>query len=274
MVQINQDISTFREFYIYGKPIPTKIGNLHFITVEEYYDFITKGYLTVLTMETSQLTKFLRQFAQQDKGIKGFIEFLLNTDTFTTLQIVEAYIQNEPDYQNSYVNLFGLVDYYNKTKEMFEFCFKEDVFGRIESAEEFEQYKELIREINCISYEKPNPNPEIEKYNQMKRLMQQQKGEQVTFESMYTSVGLALGRDPDSMTLYKFYRYFERIAQFKNYDTSTLFATVAEKVKIEPWYKHIEKEEDAPLTISESQLKNRNIKPTDVLTNNKPKEDR
>ena len=42
------------------------------------------------------------------------------------------------------------------------------------------------------------------------------------------------------MTLYKFYKYFDRLSQFKNYDTTTLFTTVSSDVKIEPWFKSFE----------------------------------
>lgn len=245
------------------------------MTVGEYYDFVTKGYLNVLTMTKNELFAKLKNIEQLDQGIETILSILSSVSLFEFLNIMKRYpIEDEKQRQNSVIHLIGLYDLYVTFKDMFEFCFKEDMFDKISSSEEFEMCRDLIIEINCIPYEKPNPNPEIERYNQMKRLMQKNKGESIDWESMYTSVGLALGRDPDDITLYKFHKYFERIAQFKNYDTSTLFATVSDKVKIEPWFKKIEYEEDAPLTISEEQLKNRNIKPTDVLIKNKNKEDR
>ncbi|HHY96860.1 MAG TPA: hypothetical protein GYA04_02370 [Acholeplasma sp.] len=118
----------------------------------------------------------------------------------------------------------------------------------------------MICEINCIDFERPNPNPEIERFNQMRRLMQKNKGESIDFESMYTSVGLAFGKDPDDMTLYKFHKYFARLAQFKNHDTTVLFRTVDNNVKIEPWYKIIEEKKKQLQTISEDMLKRNNPK--------------
>lgn len=84
--------------------------------------------------------------------------------------------------------------------------------------------------------------------------MQKSKGESLTFEAMYTSVGLAFGKDPDDMTLYKFYKYFDRLSQFKNYDTTTLFATVSTDVKIEPWFKSFEEKKNEMQTISEKEV--------------------
>ncbi len=259
-------LKALKPFYIYGRPLETDIGTLHFITVGEWYDFVLEGYLSVLTMEKCDVENQLKSIVHLDSGVQIVLDVLKFCDFFTFIKNIGESVNNETDIENTYLHALGLVDLYQKMREMFEFCFKEDVFHKITSQEEFDSYRGLIMDINCITHEKPNPNPEIERFNQMKRLLQQHKGDDVTFDSMYTSVGLALGKDPDNMTMYKFYKYFERLMQFKNYDTSVLFATVSDKVKVEPWYKKVEYKEDTQITISEEQLKNKSVSIDNILT--------
>jgi ABC-type uncharacterized transport system ATPase subunit len=83
--------------------------------------------------------------------------------------------------------------------------------------------------------------------------MKKRKGEEITFETMYTSVWLYIGHVPDELTLYQFHALFSRVAQFKNYDTSTLFATVSKDAKIDPWYKlvNILEENEKKISLNE-----------------------
>lgn len=243
-----------KEFYIYGRPIKTQIGDLHFITVEEYYDFIHEGHLSILVLQKEDLLQRLKEIEKLDSGIKPIISTVEKLTLFEFVRLIGNLDMDGIDDQ-SYIKLLKIDSLYAGFKKLFEFCFKEDVFDRILSNEEFEEYRKLILEINCIPYEKPNPNPEIERYNQMKRLMQKHKGESADFESMYTSVWVGLSQCPDKLTLYRFNKLFARIAQFKNYNTSTLFATVSNDVKIDMWYKAIEEQEEEKQYITEEQLK-------------------
>lgn len=242
-----------KEFYIYGRPIDTKIGKLHFLTVGEYYDFVLNGHLGYLTFQKDDLLKKLKEIEKMDDGVKPIVETLEELTLFEFIRLMGSF--GDTLDENSYIKLLHLDNLYLEFRKLFEFCFKEDVFDKIESNEEFEQYRELILEVNCIPYEKPNPNPEIEKYNAMRRLMQKHKGDSMDFESMYTSVWVGIGQCPDKLTMYKFNKLFERIAQFKNYDTTTLFATVSGDTKIDAWYKVVEKKEEEKQFITEDQLK-------------------
>lgn len=121
-----------------------------------------------------------------------------------------------------------------------------DFMSDIKSDVELESYLDLFKEMNCIKVEKENPNPEIEKFNKLRRKIQEAKGEGITYEAMYTSVWLEVNKEPKDLTLYQFYKLFDRISQFKQYDTSTLMATVSKDAKIEPWYKAIKHEDNNP----------------------------
>lgn len=121
--------------------------------------------------------------------------------------------------------------------------FDKDMFGTvILDEEDLKHWNEKILSINGYPVSKENPNPEIERFNVMKREMQKAKGLTTDFESMYTSIALQGGytqEEINNMTFYFFYRLFSRLNYFKDYDTSTLFKTVdsSGNIKIEPWYK-------------------------------------
>jgi hypothetical protein len=210
-------LQNVKELYILGQPIETEIGKLHFVKVKDYPKLLR--YVPYIDIEKNDI---LREIAKIDKEIANSIKDL----SFLTL-IKE---------------LRNVFDIYNVYEEMFLFLFRDDVFDKVESDEQLNELKKLIRKMNNIPYEEKNPNPEIQRFNDLKKLYNQRKsaGGGITFEAIYTSVEVETGENPDDMTIYKMYALFSRISQFKNYDTTILYNSVSGKVDIEVWYKHID----------------------------------
>lgn len=203
-----------RDFYILCEPIDTRIGKLHFLKVKDYPKLLR--YSSYLLLEKDEIVKAIKEF---DENLADYL---------SGLQLIEV------------IKLLKGTGIYDSFRKLFQLCFKKDVFDLIETDEELEYYRNLIKKINCINIEKPNPNLEIERFNRFRRFLQSKKGEAITFEAIYTSVWAAVGQKPNDMYIYELYALFNRIAQFKQYDTTTLFATISGEVKIEPWYKHID----------------------------------
>jgi len=213
------------ELYILGKPIDTDIGKLYFIKIKDYDELLER--LNILLLEKNDLINIFKEISIREPVYNFFLDYLNENSLFDFLCL----------FKKDEVKEIWLVEFYNKFKELFEFCFKEDVFDLIKTNEEFENYRELIKTINCVDVEKPNPNPEIERRNQLRKLLQQEQ--KITFESMFTSIEVLTGRDPNEMTIYRFNKLFDRVAQVKNYDSATLLFTAYKDVKVEPWYKEI-----------------------------------
>lgn len=232
------------ELYILGNPIDTRIGKLYPVKIKDYYEFLKHQY--TLLFEIDDLVKIFKMICQQDSSYNFFVNYLKSSNLFDFLCLFK---QDEPR------EIKWMYEFYIKFKELFQFCFKEDVFDLIQSNEEFEEYRELIKNVNYIKVEKPNPNPEIERRNKLKRLLEQNRNDNITFEAMFTSIEAITGRDPNEMTIYRFHKLFERICQIKNYDTSTLFATISSEAKIEPWYKDIAISAKNENYITEEQLR-------------------
>lgn len=230
------------DFYILGLPIETPIGIMYPTLMEDYPTLI--GFMPIIQLDKNDISNSLKDMAKEN------IEFQPLVDYIHSVTLFEFTISFKSDeYKGSFLH-----DIYIQYKNLFQFCFKEDVFDNIKTDDEFKFYIQLIKEVNDIQYEKPNPNPEIARFDRLKRMLQEAKGESISFEAMYSSVLLSSGIHPNEMTIYQFNKAFDRIGHFKNYDTTTLFKTVdtSGKLKVEPWYRTTKKEK--PSVITEEQL--------------------
>lgn len=233
-------MENIKELYILEKPIKTRIGYIHPTLVGEYDKLVQ--FDGVLNLDKTALVNHFIELTNQDNNFQPFLDIVRELDMFNFILLCGV-----DEYKGSF-----LYDLYAKYRELFEFAFKEDVFLLIENNKEFNEYINIIRDINSIKYEPTSPNPEVERRNQLRRKLDSMKGDNVTFEDMFTSVCAGLNKLPsevNKMTVYSFYKIFQRIGQFKNYDTNVLFATVSSEAKIEPWYKSTEvKKEQAYIT--------------------------
>lgn len=217
-------MENIKEFYIIGEPIDTRIGTLHPIKVKDYPYFIQ--HINTVLFDKRDLLFFLNGMAAQNSEFQPLLDIANEMRLFDFIMYFSSEI-----YRGSFLH-----DLYGQYKALFQFCFHEDVFDKIQDSEEFEYYINLIKEFNDLNQEKISHNPEIARFDRMKRLLAEAKGELITFEAMYTSILLSSNTHPNDMTLYQFNKAFDRITQYKANDTTTLFSTVSNEVEIIPWY--------------------------------------
>lgn len=234
MEQLNIDtdlldpIENIEDFYILGNPIITDIGICYFLKVKDYMKILQ--YIDLLSLEKFQLIRHYKQIFDIGKMTKQFqdsqLQFIEHiTKVIEQVELIQ-YIKNEQTAENIL----------KRYKELFQICFKSDVFELIKTDEEFDYYRDLIITMNNIPVVKENPNPEIEEYNRLERELAAMESGNITFKSIYTSVWAFVGEEPYNMTLYKMYALFNRISCFKNSDATTLFRTVSNEVKTQHWY--------------------------------------
>lgn len=207
------------------------------------YEELSK-HLWSLFLDKGQLIGTLKNLADESEAFEPFLEI---AEDVTVYEFIVMFSTEE--FKGSFI-----YDLYTGQKELFEFMFGEDVFDSLENEEQFEYCRQLMVEMNDISFELPNPNPELARLDKMKQKLMELKGENITFEAMYSSVLLSSSVHPNDLTLYQFNKAFDRVVHFKNYDTSTLFKTVDQsgKMDISPWYGTTKDKE--PSTISQEQL--------------------
>ncbi len=238
---MEDSMEDIEDFYILGEPIKTKIGILYPIYMSHYW--ILNKHIGILAIEKEDVINYLDKLSQISE------EFEMLFKCAKEIGLYELIIS----FKDDKFNQFFLHDIYKQYKEFFEFCFREDVFDKIQNDEELKYYLELIKGFNDIKYQKPNPNPEIAKFDLLERQLLEAKGELINFEAMYTSNLITSGVHPNKMTIYQFNKAFDRISVFKNYDTSTLFKTVdvEGKIDITPWYSEIKKKKPSSITDEE-----------------------
>ncbi|MGF0274391.1 hypothetical protein P5495_018775 [Bacillus velezensis] len=105
--------------------------------------------------------------------------------------------------------------------------------------------RELVLKMCCLKEEKISSNPEIQKANERSKRVKSQDVDQVDIADIISTVSTYTGylyKDINDMTLFQLYMTYHRIARFKQYDTSTLFATVSPEAgkNIVNWDKHID----------------------------------
>lgn len=226
-----------KEFYIIGEPIDTPIGQCEFIRVKDYPSYFMD--LQIVSWTKDQIYYKYSQL-NKDGSLNEFLDELKKISLYETIvsipEIKQAYL-------NVLVKVFG----------------DEEIINQI-TEENFNDYRKLVLDMNCLKEEKVNPNPEIQAAIERSRRVKQRENEPLEFADIASSIVAASGgigyKDLGDMTIYQFYMTYHRIAQIKNYDTSTLFATVSsEKINIESWSKHIDLFEEEKHAISHDEFK-------------------
>lgn len=225
-----------KEFYILGLPIDTPIGKCNFLRVKDYPDFF-------MDLQVVALTKnhIISKYNELNK--KGELsEFIQQLHKVSLFEIA--------------TNISEIADSYER---LFSKLFNDPTILEKVNGENFEYYRQLVMTMNCLKDEKVNPNPEIQRAIERSKRVKDREGEKLEFADIVTSVvgynGLTY-EAINNFSIYQLYMTYHRIAQFKNYDTSTLFATVsADKINIESWSKHINLFEEENHSISHDEFK-------------------
>lgn len=209
------------EFYILGLPIETDIGKCNFLLVKEYPNYFMD--LQVVSLSKAQI---IYKYNEINKN-GNLDEFLEELNKASLLEIGMGI----PDISQSYIRLFN---------KLFD---SETIITKL-NEDNFDYYRKLIMTMNCMKEEAINPNPEIQKAIERSKRVKAKEGEKFEFADIVSSVvgynGLSY-KDINEFTIYQLYMTYHRIAHIKNYDTSTLFATVStDKINIDSWSKHID----------------------------------
>lgn len=217
-----------REFFIFGEPVETELGKVRFLTYKEYLLHLSE--LSLITLNVLHL--YYRYMKQIDKNDKDALEAL---ERFKELSLHEIVV-NDPSFVNNYAKMFEMVIEPSPH-------FQGNVFEQIfKDKNLFMYYRDLIMSMNLLSEEEVSPNPEIQKFIEMKQNVHKPK-EESSFTDIVSSIVAGTSntfKDVCNMTVFQVYAVYYRMGAIFDYNTSTLFATVSEKVKIESWGRHLD----------------------------------
>ena len=253
-----EDIYKYQKLLFYSKEdLHDTIEDLLDITKEDIFKIITPSYIEILkNYQMIEIIKAFKELGYYDI-FKFVYDYFCGNGTFDTLILsdndlliykiqimgkLKVLLNNEDIIKNineipseeinksmciNIIKNIQQIGLYKAYSELFDFCFKDEkgTFDKIQTDEEMEQYIELIIDMNCVSKsddgdEDDNTDPEIKKFNMYDKLIRESKQGNVTFQSMYASLWLALQKQPEFLTIYQYNTLFQQLGQFKGYEAT------------------------------------------------------
>lgn len=233
-----------KDSFLLGEPIETDIGLIRFLTVSEYLK--TSSDLLALNLNILHLYhRYRKMLDDTDKEVFSALEELKSESLFN-------FINENKDFKESYLRVFSMVLDMND---------KGDVMNSLERIFEDEALfmgtRQLIMEMQLQSETPVSDNLEIQEYYETRAEMKRKEAGDQSFSDIISSVVAGTSnsfKDVRDMTIIQLYSIYYRIGAFKNFDVLTLFASVGNKDKIEPWDKHIDLFSKAELGIDYSEF--------------------
>lgn len=146
------------------------------------------------------------------------------------------------------------------------------IFNIIESAEEFKELNDLIRDINGWEYEEPHHDPIMRRQQEKLELHKKKFAPNITLASMWSTVAVGTGYTPleiGDLTIKQFFELHGRISKFKEFDLSIIASVFGGKLSV--FNEELKKIDDTHMDIG---LNNDDIKNINQKRNNqKIKED-
>lgn len=210
MLQHIQHLKAKYDFDITCDSVKTRIGTLKLKRMDEYNRFPRET--AIILMDRSD---YLSLLSTLDERIYKLAKEL---HTFDFIKMVE---------ENG-MTAMGIDLIVGLFKNAFKYLFEDDVLFKIENAEEYDEMILLIKWVHGLPVEMENPNPMIARLDKIKKQLNN-KGESMDFDTMYSSVWMAIGQKPNTLTMYEFTELLFRLSSVKSYETTTLFKTVDSK---------------------------------------------
>jgi len=238
-----------RDFYIFGEPIDTKFGKIRFLTYKEY--LLNLSELSLISQNVLHLYYMYRKQFEKEKNSKELIEELNQYKKKNLYEIVLG-----TDYiLEAYLKILLLV---LDTNEYSDEEFKIVIDAIFSTEEDFMYIRNMIMDMQVLTEDDVSPNEEIQKAIERSRRVKQHSSDKQSFVDIVTSITASTNNsfeDVCNMTVFQVYATYARISAIFNYNTTTLFATVAEKVSIEAWNKHINLFEKKTDTLTQEEFK-------------------
>lgn len=213
-----------KEFFIFGLPVETELCSVRFLKYHEYVQVLPE--LSMMSLNVLHLYyQYKNAHKEKNPEIDKILEELKQDKLFNI-------VLGQEEFAMAYLKIFKMV------------IDDESVIEKIFDNEKlFMFYRKLVLDMQILNEEIVSPNEEIQKAIERSRRVKQQKAEKQSYGDIISSIVAGTSnsfKDVTEMNVYQVYSIFYRMSAIFNYQTSSLFATVAEKVQIESWNKHID----------------------------------
>lgn len=219
-----------REFYIFGEPVETELGNVRFLTYKEY--LINISQLSMMSLNVLHIYhQYRKMFDNQKLSKEDKIEIDKSLEEFKK-QSLYSIVMDDGSISDAYYKIFQLVIGDENTIEKI-----------FDSEELFMWYRALVLEMNMLQEDEVSPDKKVQEFIEKSKRVRQKNSEKQTLYDITSSIVVGANIPYErlsEMTVLQIYATYFRIGQMKSYDTTTLFATVSEKASIEAWNKSID----------------------------------
>lgn len=239
-----------REMYIFGEVQDFDIGNkktvkIRFLTYKEY--LMNMSHLSLISMNTLHIYHQYRKILKNESAeVLDEIEALKRESLYNI-------VSRSPDLIDSYLRILALkLDIYEEqeVEEFITLIFSDEAV--------FMKARELIMDTEMLVESEVSPNPEVQKGIEISRNLKSQNNKNAPgIADVLTSIvtGTAISfEDLQDMTAIQVNSVYQRIGAFKEYDTTTLFATVSSDVNIESWGRKIDLYEKTSSSIAKQEF--------------------
>ncbi len=240
MIKIT-DNSYDKNLFIFGESVETEFGEVRFLTYREFLQNSTD--LQLIAQNTLHI---YYHYKNQMKAVGASASEMEQLKEIKDIDLFEIVLGTQ-QILNAYLKIFQLVFDRNE-KAPFEQIFS--------SSENFHFIRKLIMDMSVLTEDKVSPNEEIQSAIERSKRVKKNNSEEQSFVDIVTSIVASTSNsfeDVCNMNVFQVFAIYARVGAIYNYQATTLFATVAEKVKIESWNKHIDlfKVEDDSLSRDE-----------------------
>ena len=229
---------------ILGIPIVTDLGEIKPLSL---YDYVNLG--VELQVVSFEKTRILHEYrlnldieVQKSKELEAQMKKL--NETKSLKEIVTGVI---PAFLNAYIAIIAqsMFSDIENTEDRIK---KSHDFVKELDDTQFENLRDIILKINSQSKQKAFLDYELQRKKEQGIRLNSQGKEGANLVTMISSVVSFSGIDYDIISNWNYARLlhaFNRIAQFKAYDTTTMFMTVSGDVTANNWQENFEVKDDS-----------------------------
>ena len=224
LTEIDKFLTYQRNFYLFGDPIQTTIGEMKFLTYKEYLMY--SGYISNISKNSLHIYYDLIEQTKKVTGRKKKKEVIEQAERLKEHSIYQIVVNNE-ELLSSYIFIFSKVIGEDNIEKLFQ------------DEETFLFNRRVFMDMNLIKEEEVSPNPEIQKTIEMSRKIKRESTkDNMSPNDIMTAIVAGTGcsfSELREMTVFQVFSMFQRYGTIKNYDATILFSTVSSEVDIVPW---------------------------------------
>lgn len=222
-----------KEYFIFGKSLETPFGTIRFYSYKEYQERMKE--LSIISFSMLKFYYLFRSFLIEQKAPRSDRKALMSLKEMDLYDFLRtSYLQGDKGYLEAYMTVFS--DLITNENDV-DFTDPE-VYFKYMDHEQFYELREIVMTMNLLKEEKMSPNPRVQEFLEKSKRFKNKGKVAPNTETIFSSIFIESGvpySELLKMTAYQILATYSRIHAHKDFEISSLFATVSGEVEISPW---------------------------------------